>query len=81
MFKNDDRREVRNYRPVTVLPAVDKIYEKLLSKQIPGYMEPKLSHSRLTERTMDVKVPFYGLWRSGKKTWMAKTLWESYRQT
>ena len=45
VFKNDDRREVRNYRPVTVLPAVDKIYEKLLSKQITEYMKPKLSHS------------------------------------
>ena len=44
MFKNDDRREVKNYRPVTVLPAVDKIYEKLLSKQITEYMDPKLSH-------------------------------------
>lgn len=42
MFKNDDRREVRNYRPVTALPAVGKIYEKLLSKQITEYMEPKL---------------------------------------
>ena len=31
-------------RLVTVLPAVDMIYEKLLSKQINEYMEPKLSH-------------------------------------
>ena len=44
VFKNDDRQEVRNYRPVTVLPAVDKIYEKLLTKQITEYMKPKLSH-------------------------------------
>ena len=44
VLKNDDRREVKNYRPVTVLPAVDKIYEKLLSKQITEYMDPKLSH-------------------------------------
>lgn len=37
VFKNDDRREVRNYRPVTVLPALSKIYEKLLSQQITEY--------------------------------------------
>ena len=63
MFKNDDRREVRNYRPVTAIPAVGKIYEKLLSKQITEYIEPKLSPLcvSLPERTRDVKVPFYGL--------------------
>ena len=36
-------RRVRVCRPVTVLPVVGKIYEKLLSKQITNFMDPILS--------------------------------------
>ena len=45
VFMNDDMRKVRNLRPVPVLPALGKVYEKLLSKQIIEYMDPKLSHA------------------------------------
>ena len=37
VFKKDDRQATSNYRPITVLPVVGKIYEKLLSKQITGF--------------------------------------------
>ena len=37
VFKKDDRQGTSNYRPITVLPVVGKIYEKLLSKQITGF--------------------------------------------
>ena len=36
VFKKDDRQGTSNYRPITALPVVGKIYEKLLSKQIQG---------------------------------------------
>ena len=45
VFKDDDMREVRNLRPVTVLPALGKGDEKLLSKQNTEYMDTKLSHA------------------------------------
>ena len=45
VFKNEDRQEVRNYRPITVLPALGKIYEQLLSKQASEYIDPILSHT------------------------------------
>ena len=45
MFKNEDRQEVSNCRPFTVLPALGKIYEQLLSKQISEYIDPILSHA------------------------------------
>ena len=32
VFKKDDRQEDENYRPITVLAGVDKLYEKLLGK-------------------------------------------------
>lgn len=34
VFKKDDKMEKKNYRPVTVLNAVKKIFEKLLSKHV-----------------------------------------------
>ena len=43
VFKKDDRHDTSNYRPITVLPVVGKIYEKLLSKQITNFMDPILS--------------------------------------
>lgn len=45
VFKNEDRQEVRNYRPITVLPAFGNIYEQLVSKRISEYIDPILSHS------------------------------------
>ena len=34
VFKKDDKMERKNYRPVTVLNAVNKVFEQLLSKQV-----------------------------------------------
>ena len=44
-FKDEDRQEVRNYRPITVLPAFGNIYEQLLGKPISEYIVPILSHA------------------------------------
>ena len=45
IYKKDDRMKDINYRPVTVLSSVDKVYEKLLSSQTTGFMEPKMSYN------------------------------------
>ena len=37
--------EKRNYRPVSVLFALSKTLEKLMQKQIVGYMEKFLTHT------------------------------------
>ena len=41
--KKGDRTEKSNYRPVSILPAMSKIYEKLLYCQISTHMETKLA--------------------------------------
>ena len=44
VFKKDgDRTIPDNYRPVSVLPAASKIYERLMQKQISAYVEKYLS--------------------------------------
>ena len=42
VFKKDDPVDKTNYRPITLLNTVDKIYEKLLSNQINNCFESEL---------------------------------------
>ena len=39
VFKKEDPLEKTNYRPITVLTVVDKIFEQLQSKQMPKNLE------------------------------------------
>jgi hypothetical protein len=45
VYKKDDHKNVKNYRPVTVLPIVDKVFEQLLSEQVTQYIEPYLNNN------------------------------------
>ena len=47
VFKKGNKHQVENYRPITTLPIIDKVFESLLSKQITHYFDPTLS-PRLT---------------------------------
>ena len=39
----EERGMGKNYRPITILPTLDKLFEKLLGKQFTEHMDPKLS--------------------------------------
>ena len=39
IFKKEDKTNVKNYRPVSVLPTVSKIFERVLQKQISIYIK------------------------------------------
>ena len=43
IFKKDDATSVKNYRPVSVLPAVSKIYERVIQRQIVSHIDKRLS--------------------------------------
>ena len=43
IFKKGDLLDKTNYRPVSILPALSKIFEKLLFSQINNFMDSKLS--------------------------------------
>ena len=45
IFKKDDRQIEKNYRPLTVLNCVDKVYEKLLGKQISEFMDMRFDEA------------------------------------
>ena len=43
IFKKDNATQVKNYRPVSVLPTVSKIFERLMHIQIKNYIDAYLS--------------------------------------
>ena len=43
MFKKKDNLDKENYRPVSVLPHVPKVFERIMYHQINNYMNDKLS--------------------------------------
>ena len=43
IFKKGDATNVKNYRPISILPATSKIFERLLQKQISFHFEKHLS--------------------------------------
>ena len=44
LYKNGDAFAKKNYRPITVLSAMSKIYERIISGQIICYINDILSH-------------------------------------
>ena len=40
LLKKDNHSDIKNYRPITILAAVDKVFEQLLSNQVTQFMEP-----------------------------------------
>ena len=43
VFKKDPRNDKKNYRSVSILSNITKIYARLLCKQLETYCEPVLS--------------------------------------
>ena len=44
LHKKDNHSDIKNYRSITILAAVDKVFEQLLSNQVTQFMEPYLSN-------------------------------------
>ena len=43
VFKKDFKGSKEDYRPVSILPIISKIFENIISKQITNFMSPLLS--------------------------------------
>ena len=44
LHKKDNHSDIKKYRPITILAAIDKVFEQLLSNQGTQFMEPYLSN-------------------------------------
>ena len=45
-YKKGERHEKGNYRPISILPSISKIYEKILYNQLYTYFDDVLSNSQ-----------------------------------
>ena len=45
VFKGDDPLLKENYSPVTVLPAVDEVFEKIVAKQLVGMFDQRIGQA------------------------------------
>ena len=43
VFKKDSQTDKKNYRPISILPIVSKIYERCINKQLEEYFQAPLS--------------------------------------
>ena len=43
VFKTGDILDKSNYRPISLLPAISKIYERVIFDRLSAYLEPMLS--------------------------------------
>ena len=58
--KKSSRTDKGNYRPISVLPLVSKIFKKLLYDQLSKYMEDKLSPLLCgSERNIVLNMHYY----------------------
>ena len=39
LFKQGDRDDVNNYRPISVIPVVVKVFERIVYEQLDAYLE------------------------------------------
>ena len=44
LFKKNEDIDKTNYRPISILPSISKIFERLMFKQITAFVENKISH-------------------------------------
>ena len=44
LHKKVNHSDIKNYRPITILAAINKVFEQLLSNQVTQFMEPYLSN-------------------------------------
>ena len=42
LYKKDDKTDKKNYRPVSILPVVSKIFERIMQTQIVSFINEKL---------------------------------------
>ena len=43
IFKKDDATQAKNYRPISVLPSLSKVFERLIQKQLLSHIDNYLS--------------------------------------
>ena len=80
VFKKEDPLEKTNYRPITVLTVVDKIFEQLQSKQMPKNLKRFLTSS--CQRTVKCTAvrPHWFVWSKTRNMQLTSVNLSAYYQ-
>lgn len=67
IYKNGDRSRINNYRPISILPAISKILEKIINTRLVKYLEKNnllsvnqygFRHGKSTEQAVNKLIEF-----------------------
>ena len=69
VFKKLDPSDKANYRPVSILPSVSKVFKKIMNDQLYEYIENFLSQLLLDSvKQIRHNIPFSEFYKNGKKS-------------
>ena len=67
VFKKDLQTDKKNYRPISILPNVSKIYERCINKQLEEYFQALLSNYQCSFRkgcsVINALIPIVEKWK------------------
>ena len=74
IFKKEDDLDKENYRPVSVLPHVSNVFERIMYQQINDYMKDKLSKQltgfRKNQSTQHCLSGMLKIWKKVLDIWI-----------
>ena len=51
VYEKDEKLNCNNFRPLSVLPSLSKIFEKIIHQRLPTFLETEISNSSLDFKT------------------------------
>ena len=82
VFKKGYKGSKENYRPVSILPIISKLFEKMIGKQRTHFMDPLLSNISLGfEEVLGHKIVYWQCWKNGNHLWINGKLSVYYQLT
>ena len=73
VFKANDQMIKSNYRPITILPAVARVYERSMTEQMTAYSDTFLSTNHLGFRKgYNTQRALVGVLKNANQSWTKK---------
>ena len=73
VYKKGDVTDKRNYRPVSVLPVVSKLFERIIHKQIGSHIEKYHIYVDIAKALMHSML-YLLCWRNDALCWIKETM-------
>ena len=78
VHKKDEANDKQNYRPVSVLPLLSKVFEKVIYDQLSQYIHKYLVYYAVFGKLIPQNMLYSNYYKHGKKNEINLVLWEQY---